>query len=109
MGIKKLVTITVEAEIEIELSESLANPTTEDIESINYCGFDVENSDDIYKEAARLILLGYTNCNNDVFGYIKELWTKNLSNPPDTKSFYDLKELYVEDFKVEEIKTTTQE
>lgn len=103
MGIKKRVTLTVEVEIEIELSESLANPSAEDIEGINYCGFDVENSDDVYKEAARLILLGYDECDNDVFGCFKQLWTKNLSNPPKTTSFYDLKELYVEDFKVEAI------
>lgn len=103
MGIKKLVTMTVEVEIEIELSDSLANPTSEDIEGINYCGFDVENSDDVYKEAARLVLLGYDDCDNDVFGYIKQSWTKGLSNPPEATSFYNLKELYVEDFKVEEI------
>lgn len=103
MGIKKLLTMTVEVEIEIELSESLANPSAEDIEGINYCGFDVENSDDVYKEAARLVLLGYDDCNNDVFGYIKQSWTKGLSTPPEATSFYDLKELYIEDFKVEEI------
>ncbi|RZG74759.1 hypothetical protein [Acinetobacter sp. WCHAc060025] len=103
MGIKKLVTMTVEVEIEIELSESLANPSAEDIEGINYCSFDVKNSDDIYKEAARLVLLGYDDCNNDVFGYIKQSWAKGLSTPPEATSFYNLKELYIEDFKVEEI------
>lgn len=103
MGIKKLVSMTVEVEIEIELSESLANPSAEDIEGINYCGFDVENSDDVYKEAARLALLGYGDCNNDVFGFIKQSWTKDLSNPPGATSFYDLKDLYVEDFKVEAV------
>jgi hypothetical protein len=61
MGIKKLVTITVEAQIEIELADWAANPTAEDIESVNYCGFDVKNSDDIYATAGRLILNGYAN------------------------------------------------
>lgn len=103
MGIKKLVTITVEAEIEIELPEWASNPTEEDIESINACGFDVENSDDIYREAARTILCGYADSNNDVFGVIYGFWRKSTIENPENKSFYDLRELYVEDCKVESL------
>ena len=103
MGIKKKVTLTVEVEMEIELADWAANPTADDINGVNTCGFDVTNSEDVYKEAGRLILLGYTECNNDVFGCFKEFWTKDLSNPPKTTSFNDLKELYVEDFKVEAV------
>lgn len=103
MGIKKLVTLTVEAEIEIELGDWAQNPTTEDIEGINYCGFDVRNSDDIYKEAALIVLRGHANCNNDVFGCI---YSSGLIRKPENSehaSFYKIDELYVEDFKVEAI------
>lgn len=78
MGIKKLVTITVEAEIEIELAEWASNPTVEDIEGVCDCGFYVENSDDIYKTAARLVLNGYATSNNDVFGIIYPEWKKEI-------------------------------
>jgi hypothetical protein len=103
MGIKKLVTITVEAEIEIELPEWASNPTAKDIEDINYCGFDVENSDDIYKHAARLVLMGYAECNNDVFGVLHQSWRKGSIENSENLSFYDLEDLYVEDCKVEAI------
>lgn len=104
MGIKKLVTMTVEVEIEIELPESLANPSTEDIEGIKYCGFDVENSDDVYKEAARLILLGYDDCNNDVFGVFHQSWRKSRIENVEKECFFKLRDLYVEDFEVEFMK-----
>lgn len=109
MGVKKLVTITVEAEIEIELPEWAANPTSKDIEDVNYCGFDVENSDDIYKTAGRLVLEGYTECNNDVFGVIHQSWRKGLIENSENQSFYDLKDLFVEDFKVEDIEQKKDE
>lgn len=104
MGIKKLVTLTVEVQYEIELPESLAKPSAEDIESIRYCGFDVENSDDVYKEAARLILLGFNDCNNDVFGVFHKSWRKGLIENSESECFYDFQDLYVEAFEVEEIK-----
>lgn len=108
MGIKKLVTMTVEVEIEIELSELLANPSADDIEGIKYCGFDVENSDDVYKEAGRLILLGFDDCNNDVFGYIRPSWLKGSNIDPNQKNFYNLRDLYIDDFSVEEIKEKSE-
>lgn len=101
MGIKKLVTITVEAQVEIELPEWAANPTTKDIDDVNYCGFEVKNSDDIYKTAARLVLAGDATCNNDVFGVIYPSWRSGLIENSENQSFYRLQELYVEDFKVE--------
>lgn len=103
MGIKKLVTITVEAQIEIELPEWASNPTEKDIEDINYCGFDVEDSDDIYKEAARLVLMGYAECNNDVFGVLHQSWRKGHIENSESLSFYDLVDLYVEDCTVEDV------
>ncbi|MCX5466525.1 hypothetical protein [Acinetobacter nematophilus] len=101
MGIKKLVTITVEAQIEIELAEWASNPTVEDIEGVCDCGFYVENSDDIYKTAARLVLNGYATSNNDVFGIIYSEWRKG--NTPDTEndSFYEIKNIEVNDYRVE--------
>lgn len=101
MGVKKLVRITVEAEVEIELPEWAANPTDKDIEDVNYCGYEVKNSDDIYKEAARLVLMGYANCNNDVFGVLHQSWRKGTFENSDKESFYDLEDLYVEDYTVE--------
>ncbi|MDQ9001537.1 hypothetical protein [Acinetobacter baumannii] len=108
MGIKKLVTITVEAEIEIELAEWASNPTVEDIEGVCDCGFYVENSDDIYKTAARLVLNGYATSNNDVFGIIYPEWKKG--NTPNTEhdSFYEIKDIEVEDYSVSEIKEQIQ-
>lgn len=108
MGIKKLVTITVEAEIEIELAEWASNPTVEDIEGVCDCGFYVENSDDIYKTAARLVLKGYATSNNDVFGIIYPEWKKG--NTPNTEhdSFYEIKDIEVEDYSVSEIKEQIQ-
>ncbi len=108
MGIKKLVTITVEAEIEIELAEWASNPTEEDIEGVCDCGFYVENSDDIYKTAARLVLNGYATSNSDVFGIIYPEWKKG--NTPDTKndSFYEIKDIEVEDYSVSEVKEPQQ-
>lgn len=108
MGIKKLVRITVEAEIEIELPNDLANPTKEDIDDINYCGFEVETSDDIYREAARLILMGYDDCNNDVFGVFHQSWRKGTIENPENKSFFDLHDLYVEDCSVSEVEEPQQ-
>jgi hypothetical protein len=108
MGIKKLVKMTVETEIEIELPEDLANPTAKDIEDINACGFDVENSDDIYREAARSILMGFADYNQDVFGVIYSSWRKDSIENPENKSFYNLRDLYVEDFEAVEIKEPQQ-
>lgn len=109
MGVKKLVTITVEAQIEIELPDWAANPTAKDIEDVNYCGFDVNNSDDIYVQAARTILMGYANSNNDVFGFFYDFWQKQSIENPENKSFYDFTNCYVEDFKVENMGTKTDE
>ena len=100
MGIKKLVTLTIEAQIEIELGDWAQNPTVEDIKGINYCGFEVENSDDIYKEAALIVLRGNADCNNDVFGFIHSKWIFGKPQEPDPH-FYDVEDLYVEDFSVE--------
>lgn len=104
MGIKKLVTMTIEAQIEIELGDWAQNPTAEDIEGIKYCGFDVENSDDIYKEAALIILRGNADCNNDVFGYIHSAWSARRPTATEQQAFYEIDDLYVEDFTVEVIK-----
>lgn len=101
MGIKKRVTMTVEVVMDIDLPEWANNPTAQDIEGINYCGFDVENSDDIYKEACRLVLLGYADSNNDVFGYIRPMWRKDTKHADGDYSFYDIDDLYVEDCSVE--------
>ena len=101
MGVKKLVTITVEAQIEIELPDWASNPTAKDIEDVNYCGFEVENSDDIYQTAARLVLSGDASCNNDVFGVIYPSWRNGSIENSENQSFYKLQDLYVEDFKVE--------
>ena len=108
MGIKKLVTLTVEVEIEIELPEDLANPTAKDIEDINACGFDVENSDDVYREAARSILMGFADYNQDVFGVIYSSWQKDSIENQENKSFYYLHDLYVEDFEAVEVKEPQQ-
>lgn len=104
MGIRKLVKMTVEVEYEIELPESLANPSAEYIEGIKYCGFDVENSNDVYKEATHLILLGFDDCNNDVFGVFHKSWRKGLIENSERECFYNFRDLYIEDFEVEEIK-----
>ncbi|MFC2996352.1 hypothetical protein ACFODO_13950 [Acinetobacter sichuanensis] len=101
MGIKKLVTITVEAVIEIELPEWASNPTSKDLNDIQACGFDVENSNDIYQKAAELILLGFDDCNNDVFGFIYPSWSKRTMEDSEKKSFFDLRDRYVEDCEVE--------
>lgn len=101
MGIKKLITINVEAEIEIELPEWASNPTVEDIKSINALGFDVENSDDIYREAGRIILMGSADSNNDVFGVIYNSCRKRTIENPQNKSFYEVLELSVEHCAVE--------
>ncbi|HHP6365268.1 TPA: hypothetical protein ACSE3C_003724, partial [Acinetobacter baumannii] len=58
MGIKKLVTITVEAQIEIELPDEFQELSAKDIEGINACGYDITKSDDLYKYAAELVLNG---------------------------------------------------
>ena len=100
MGIKKLVTMTLSVQIEIELGDWAQNPTAADIEGINYCGFDVENSDDIYKEAALIVFRGNSDCNNDVFGRIHSRWTLGKLEEADP-SFYAIENLYVEDFTVE--------
>lgn len=101
MGIKKLVTITVQAQIEIELAEWASNPTPEDIEGVCDCGYYVENSDDIYKTAARLVLNGYAKSNSDVFGVIHPSWKKDSIENSENESFYDIEDIEVEDFKVE--------
>ena len=90
--------------MEIELPDETANPTQDDIEGINACGFNVEKPDDIYREAARTILYGYANSNNDVFGYFHSFWRKDSIENPENHSFYEITDLFVEDFEVEEIK-----
>ncbi|MDC5354793.1 hypothetical protein OHW66_09720 [Acinetobacter baumannii] len=103
MGVKKLVTITVEAEIEIELPDWMVNPTKEDLEGINACGFSVEKQDDIYREAARTILYGFADSNNDVFGCFHSFWRKETIENPESKSFYEITDLHVEDYSAEAI------
>ncbi|MFU8924930.1 hypothetical protein [Acinetobacter puyangensis] len=101
MGVKKLVTMTVEVQIEITLGDWAQNPTTEDIDGINYCGFDVATSDDIYKEAALIVIRGNADSNNDVFGRIYSNWSFVEIQNPEQQSFYAINNLYVEDFTVE--------
>ncbi|MDM1784240.1 hypothetical protein [Acinetobacter bereziniae] len=108
MGIKKLVTITVEAQIEIELAEWASNPTEDDIEGVCDCGFDVDNSDDIYKTAARLVLNGYATSNNDVFGIIYPEWKKGNTPNTENDSFYEIKNIEVEDYSVSKVKELQQ-
>ena len=103
MDIKKLVTMTVEVEMEIELSETFSNLTPDLIEQINYCGYDISNSDDLYVEAAKLVLNGGSDSAWDVFGLVTPCWNKGRGSIPDESTFFDRRDLYVEDFKVEEI------
>ena len=100
MGIKKLVTMTVEVEMEIELSETFSNLTPDLIEQINYCGYDISNSDDLYVEAAKLVLNGGSDSAWDVFGLVTPCWNKGRRSVPDESTFFDRRELYVEDYSV---------
>lgn len=104
MGVKKLVTITVEAKIEIEMADWAANPTSEDIKGVNECGYDVENSDDIFKHAAASVLRGHKNCNLDVYGFLFDSYKKINVEKPDTCTFYNLKNFYIVDCEVEDKK-----
>ena len=97
MGIKKLVTMTVEVEIEIELSETFNNLTPELIKDINAYGYDISNSDDLYVEAAKLVLNGGSDSDWDVFGLVTPCWNKGRRSVPDESTFFDRRELYVED------------
>lgn len=103
MGIKKLVTITVEAQIEIELADWAANPTAEDIDSVNACGFDVENSDDIYAQAARVVLNGYADSNNDVFGVIYSSWKRDTIPNAENSSFHNINYIDIEHVDIKEM------
>lgn len=100
--VKKTVMITVEAEIEIEMADWAANPTAKDIEDVNYCGYEVENSDDIFKHAAAAVLRGHENCNLDVYGRLLEDYKKREVTEPDQCTFFNVKDFYVSDFEVKE-------
>lgn len=100
MGIKKRVTLTVEVEMEIELSEDFNNLTPELIKDINYCGYDISNSDELYVAAAKLVLNGGQNSAWDVFGLVTPAWNKGRENIPDSSTFFDRIDLYVEDYEV---------
>ncbi|MGH1904978.1 hypothetical protein [Acinetobacter baumannii] len=104
MGIKKKVTLTVEVEMEIELSETFNNLTPELIKDINACGYEVSNSDDLYVAAAKLVLNGGQDSAWDVFGLVTPCWNKGRGSIPDESTFFNRLDLYVEDYEIEEIK-----
>lgn len=104
MGIKKKVTLTVEVEMEIELSETFNNLTPELIKEVNYCGYDISNSDELYVAAAKLVLNGGQDSAWDVFGLVTPDWNKGRQNIPDESTFFNRLDLYVEDYEIEEIK-----
>ncbi len=103
MGVKKLVTITVEAQIEIELPDELQQLSEEDIKGINACGYDIQNVDDLYKHAAELVLNGGENGNWDVFGWVISEWKKGMTGIPTEGTFFNRCDLHIEDCKVEDI------
>lgn len=104
MGIKKLVTITVEARIEIELSEAFKELSQEDIEGIKACGYeDFKSKDDLYKYAAELVLNGGENGNWDVFGHVVADWKKGMSGISDDSTFFNRLDMNIEECEVEEI------
>lgn len=100
MGIKKKVTLTVEVEMEIELSETFNNLTPELIKDINACGYEISNSDDLYVAAAKLVLNGGQGSAWDVFGLVTPCWNKGRESIPDESTFFDRRDLYVEDYSV---------
>ena len=104
MGIKKKVTLTVEVEMEIELSKTFNNLTPELIKDINACGYDISNSDELYVAAAKLVLNGGSDSAWDVFGLVIPSWNKGLESIPDESTFFNRLDLYVEDYEIEEIK-----
>ncbi|MBJ9952180.1 hypothetical protein I5735_03795 [Acinetobacter baumannii] len=103
MGIKKLVTITVEAQIEVELSDEFQNLTPDLIEGIKACGYEIQSTDDLYKYAAELILNGGENGNWDVFGYVLPNWRKGMSGVSENSTFFDRRDLYIENCEVESL------
>lgn len=102
MGIKKLVTITFEAQIEIELPEEFQKLSAEDIEGINACGYDITKVDDLYKYAAGLVFCGGENGNWDVFGHVVPWWKKGMTGIPDNSTFFNRIYQRIEDCTVEE-------
>ncbi|AZC02013.1 hypothetical protein Q7567_07945 [Acinetobacter baumannii] len=105
MGIKKLVTITVEAQIEIELPEEFKELSQQDIDGIKACGYeDFKIQDDLYKYAAELVLNGGENGNWDVFGYVVADWKKGMTGIPANSTFFNRQDLHITDCEVEEIK-----
>ncbi|ENX48785.1 MULTISPECIES: hypothetical protein [Acinetobacter] len=103
MGIKKLVTITVESQLEIELPDEFQQLSEDDIKSINACGYEVTSTDDLYKYAAELVLNGGENGNWDVFGRVLNVWKKGMPNVSDNSTFFSRREMHIEDCKVESI------
>lgn len=103
MGIKKKVTLTVEVEMEIELSETFNNLTPDLIKEINYCGYDISNSDDLYVEAAKLVLNGGQDSAWDVFGLVTACWNKGRESIPNESTFFNRCEIHVDEFSVEDI------
>lgn len=101
MGVKKKVTMTVEVEVEVILPESMQVLTQDDLNDINACGFDVNNTDDLYITAARLLLLGYGRSNNDVFGDFKSVWAHSLKAQPPEQCYGDVERVSIVDDEVE--------
>lgn len=104
MGIKKKVTLTVEVEMEIELSDTFNNLTPELIKDINACGYEISNSDDLYVAAAKLVLNGGQGSAWDVFGLVTPSWNKGRESIPNESTFFNPLDLHVEDYEIEEVK-----
>ena len=100
MGIKKRVTLTVEVEMEIELSEDFSNLTPELIKDINYCGYNISSTDELYVAAAKLVLNGGSGTAWDVFGLVIPSWNKGLEGISDNSTFFNRLDLHVEDYEV---------
>lgn len=98
--VKKLVTITVEAVVEIEMGDWAAQPTSEDIESVNACGYSVDNSDDIFKQAAIAVFQNGAGGNLDVYGRLVDSVHRDSVERPDLCTFFDIRSIYASDFEV---------
>ena len=102
MGIKKLITITVQAVMEIELADSFQVLTEDDIQGIKACGYDIKTSNELYKYAAELILNGGQDGNWDVFGPVLPSWRKGMTGISDNSTFFNRRELHIEECEVED-------
>lgn len=90
--------------MDIELNEALNNLTPDLIKEINYCGYEISNTNDLYVEAAKLVLDGGSGSAWDVFGLVIPSWNKGRESIPDESTFFNRLNLYVEDYEVEGIK-----